>query len=66
MLTKSGVKLLDFGLAKPMSEELASGQTLGVISAIVPECNAEVIPADPIAPLLPGVISQPRHLFIDG
>jgi len=30
MLTKSGVKLLDFGLAKPVSEAFASGQTLSV------------------------------------
>src|SRR5205807_3555294 len=30
MLTKSGVKLLDFGLAKPASEAFASGQTLSI------------------------------------
>jgi eukaryotic-like serine/threonine-protein kinase len=30
MLTKSGVKLLDFGLAKPLSEAIASGQTLSI------------------------------------
>ncbi len=30
MLTKSGVKLLDFGLAKPLSEAFASGQTISV------------------------------------
>jgi len=30
MLTKSGVKLLDFGLAKPVSEAFASGQTLSI------------------------------------
>ncbi len=33
MLTKSGVKLLDFGLAKPVSEAFASGQTLSVSPA---------------------------------
>ncbi len=30
MLTKSGVKLLDFGLAKPVSEAYASGQTISI------------------------------------
>jgi Tol biopolymer transport system component len=30
MLTKSGVKLLDFGLAKPLSEAIASSQTLSI------------------------------------
>jgi serine/threonine protein kinase/Tol biopolymer transport system component len=30
MLTKSGVKLLDFGLAKPVSEAFASGQTISI------------------------------------
>jgi serine/threonine protein kinase len=30
MLTKSGVKLLDFGLAKPVSEAIASGLTISV------------------------------------
>ncbi len=30
MLTKSGVKLLDFGLAKPLSEAFVGGQTLSV------------------------------------
>src|SRR6195256_3298494 len=30
MLTKSGVKLLDFGLAKPVSEAFAGSQTLSV------------------------------------
>jgi len=30
MLTKSGVKLLDFGLAKPISEAFATGQTLSI------------------------------------
>ena len=33
MLTKSGVKLLDFGLAKPVSEAFASGQTLSISPA---------------------------------
>jgi serine/threonine protein kinase len=33
MLTKSGVKLLDFGLAKPLSEAIASAQTLSVSPA---------------------------------
>ena len=33
MLTKSGIKLLDFGLAKPLSEAIASGQTLSVSPA---------------------------------
>jgi len=30
MLTKSGVKLLDFGLAKPFSDAIASGRTLSI------------------------------------
>jgi len=33
MLTKSGVKLLDFGLAKPVSEAFATGQTLSISPA---------------------------------
>src|SRR5216684_170691 len=33
MLTKSGVKLLDFGLAKPVSEAFTSGQTLSISPA---------------------------------
>jgi len=33
MLTKSGVKLLDFGLAKPVSEAIASGLTVSVSPA---------------------------------
>jgi serine/threonine protein kinase len=33
MLTKSGVKLLDFGLAKPLSEAFAGSQTLSVTPA---------------------------------
>ena len=33
MLTKSGIKLLDFGLAKPISEAFATGQTLSISPA---------------------------------
>src|SRR5712664_207136 len=33
MLAKSGVKLLDFGLAKPVSEAFATGQTLSISPA---------------------------------
>ena len=33
MLTKSGVKLLDFGLSKPLSEDIASAQTVSVSPA---------------------------------
>jgi Tol biopolymer transport system component len=33
MVTKSGVKLLDFGLAKPVSEAFASGETLSISPA---------------------------------
>jgi len=41
MLTKSGVKLLDFGLAKPLSEAIASGQTLSVSPAASRPLTAE-------------------------
>ena len=41
MLTKSGVKLLDFGLAKPVSETFASGQTLSISPATNRPLTAE-------------------------
>src|SRR6202165_1114917 len=41
MLTKSGVKLLDFGLAKPVSEAFASGQTLSISPATSRPLTAE-------------------------
>jgi serine/threonine protein kinase/Tol biopolymer transport system component len=41
MLTKSGVKLLDFGLAKPVSEALASAQTISVSPAKSRQLTAE-------------------------
>jgi len=41
MLTKSGVKLLDFGLAKPVSEMFASGQTLSISPTTMRPLTAE-------------------------
>ncbi len=41
MLTKSGVKLLDFGLAKPIAEAFASAQTLSVSPAKSRSLTAE-------------------------
>jgi Tol biopolymer transport system component len=41
MLTKSGVKLLDFGLAKPMAEAFVSGQTLSQSPGRSGELTAE-------------------------
>jgi eukaryotic-like serine/threonine-protein kinase len=53
MLTPSGAKLLDFGLAKPAAAVLGTGAPIGTLAPSTPTMNLSVLsaPAEVLAPL---------------
>jgi eukaryotic-like serine/threonine-protein kinase len=51
MLTKSGAKLLDFGLAKPLSATVASGTGRTSSASVFAAALTQTMPASPASPL---------------